>query len=115
MTERVVTIEVEQWVIIRNCWFARDVTVAMLVVCWWSRTKNFSPLGIKPYFHVNSSRKNFFVIDHQHTTNMAALSHGCKPWIMNSSSNLLTCCFICLKKMTCSAARNKNDVTRDDL
>ena len=32
MTERVVAIEVEQWVIIRNCWFARDVTAAMLVV-----------------------------------------------------------------------------------
>ena len=103
MTVHVVNIEVEQWGVIRNCWFARDVTAAMLVVCWWSRTKK------------NSWRKNFFVIDHQHTTNMAALSHGCKPRIMTSSSNLLTCCFICLKKkMTCSAAKNKN-VTRDDL
>ena len=23
------------------CWFARDVTAAMLVVCWWSRTRAF--------------------------------------------------------------------------
>ena len=39
------------------CWFARDVTAAMLVVCWWSEQKHFSPLGTILYFHVNSSRK----------------------------------------------------------
>ena len=41
-----------------NCWFVCDVTTAMLVVCWWSEQKHFSPLGTKPYFHVKSSRKN---------------------------------------------------------
>ena len=34
----------------------------MLAVCWWSRTKHFSPLGTKSYFHVNSSRKNSVVL-----------------------------------------------------
>ena len=42
--------------------------------CWWTRTKAFSPLGTKPYFHVNSSRKNSIGL----TFNMAALSRGCK-------------------------------------
>ena len=43
-------------------WFVRDVTAAMLVVCWWSEQKLFSPLGTIPYFHVNSSRKNSIVL-----------------------------------------------------
>ena len=38
---------------ILNCWFARDVTVAMLVV----KNKSIPPLGTKLCFHVNSSRK----------------------------------------------------------
>ena len=33
------------------CWFARDVTAAMLVV---KRQKHFSPLGTKLYFEKNS-------------------------------------------------------------
>ena len=45
--------------------------------CWWSRTKHFSPLGTKLYFRVNSSRKSSIAL----TTNMAALSRGCKPRI----------------------------------
>ena len=49
--------------------------------CWWcvgdQKQKHFSPLGTKRYFHVNSLRKNSFVL----TTNMAALSCGCKPRI----------------------------------
>ena len=36
---------------------------------------HFSPLETKLYFHVNCSRKNSIVS----TTNMAALSRGCKP------------------------------------
>ena len=39
--------------------------------CWWSRTKHFSPLGTKLYFHVNSSRKNSIVL----TQNMAFAQH----------------------------------------
>ena len=39
-----------------NCWFARDVTAAMLVV----KNKSLSLLGTKLYFHVNSSRKKFY-------------------------------------------------------
>ena len=48
---------------------------AILVV----RTKAFLSCG--NYFRVNSSKKKFYCIDHQHTTHMAALSRGCKPWI----------------------------------
>ena len=57
------------------CWFARDVTAAMLLVK--KEQKPFSPLGTKLYFHVNSSRKYSFVL----TPNMAALLRGCKPRI----------------------------------
>ena len=45
--------------------------------CWWSRTKHFSPLETKLHFRVNSSRKRSIAL----TTNMAALSRGCKPRI----------------------------------
>ena len=59
------------------CWFARDVRRP----CWWcvggQEQEHFSLLGTKPYFHLNSSRKNSIVL----TTNMAALSRGCKPRI----------------------------------
>ena len=34
------------------------------------------------YFHVNSSRKNSIVL----SSNMAALSRGCKPWIVMSTN-----------------------------
>ena len=37
--------------------------------CWWLRTKAFSPLGTKHHFAL--------------TTNMAALSRGCKPRIVS--------------------------------
>ena len=60
-----------------------DSSIACLHVtsrrpCWWSRTKAFSPLGTKLYFHVNSARKYSFVL----TPNMAALLRGCKPRIL---------------------------------
>ena len=44
-----------------NCWFARDVTAAMLVV----KNKSLSLPGTKLYFQVNSSSKNS-IVDHQH-------------------------------------------------
>ena len=47
---------------INYCWFALDVTAAMLVVCWWSEQKHFSPLGTIPYFHENSPRKNSILL-----------------------------------------------------
>ena len=48
------------------CWFAADVTAAML-----TKDKSaFSPLGIKTHFHEN----NFITL----TTSMAALSRDCK-------------------------------------
>ena len=44
--------------------------VMSLWPCWWcvrvKEQKHFSPLGTKPYFHVNSSRKKSYFIDHQH-------------------------------------------------
>ena len=39
--------------------------------------KHFSPLGNKPYFHVNSSREKIYRFDPQH----GRLSRGCKPRI----------------------------------
>ena len=66
-----------------NCWFARDVTAAMLV--GGQEQKHFSPLGTKLNFHVNSSRKYSFVL----TPNMAALSRGCKPRIPQVNSTLM--------------------------
>ena len=41
-----------------NCWFVRDVTVAMLVVKSKNISRPFSPLGTKLHFHVNSLREN---------------------------------------------------------
>ena len=46
----------------------------ILLVCTWchgghvgdQEQKHFSPLGTKLYFHVNSSKKNFYCIDPQH-------------------------------------------------
>ena len=46
--------------IILNCWFARDVTAAML---GGQEQKHFSPLGTKLYFHVNSTRKISIVLN----------------------------------------------------
>ena len=46
----------------RYCWFARDVTAAILVV--WEK-KRFNTLRTKLLFHVNSSTKKFHRIDHQ--------------------------------------------------
>ena len=43
--------------------------------CWWSRTKAFLSAGKWTLFWCKFSRKISFVL----TTNMAALSRGCKP------------------------------------
>ena len=48
-----------------------DVTAAMLVVKK-NKSINFSPLGTKLYFHVNSARKIYIVL----TFNKAAFSPG---------------------------------------
>ena len=58
-----------------------------LLVCTWrhgghvggQEQKHLSPLGTKRHFHVNYSRKNSIVL----TTNMAALSRGCKQNIFH--------------------------------
>ena len=42
--------------------------------CWGTTTKRFPPLGTKLFYHANSAKKFFIVL----TTNMAALSRGCK-------------------------------------
>ena len=77
-----------------RCSFLQD---SKLLVCTWRHDghvggpKHFSPLETKPYFHVNSRRKkNYFVL----TTNMTALSRGCKPrisltWLVNIYSRSL--------------------------
>ena len=55
------------------CWFACDVMVAMLLV----KSKSTSlPLGTKPYFSCKFFEKKIVL-----TTNIAALSRGCKPRI----------------------------------
>ena len=53
-----------------------DVTAAMLVVKK-NKSINFSPLGTKLYFHVNSWRKSYMVL----TFNIITFSRGCKPRI----------------------------------
>ena len=70
-----------QWSRSWNCWFTRDVRAAMLAVCWWSRTKHFSPLGTKIKFSCKFFEKKFYCIEQQHTTDMASLSRGCNPRI----------------------------------
>ena len=46
--------------------------------CWGTTTKRFPPLGTKLFYHANSAKKFFIVL----TTNMAALSRGCKRSIV---------------------------------
>ena len=68
---------------------AVDLILLLVLVCTWRRgghvgnqeQKHFSPLGTKCHFHANSSRKNSVVL----TTDMAALSRGCKPRVVNQS------------------------------
>ena len=70
----------EDWLYFQICHLAG----ALLLVCTWrhgghvgcKEQKHFSPLGTKPYF----SRK-FFEKKIVLTTNIAALSRGCKPRI----------------------------------
>ena len=61
------------------CLFARDVTTAMLVVCF--KNKRFLPSGNETLFSCKLFQKKFYCIDPQHDTNMTALSRGCKPRI----------------------------------
>ena len=78
----------------RNTVMSPCVVSSILLVCTWrhgghvggQEQKHFSPLGTKLYFHVNSSRKNSIVL----TPNMAALSRGCKPRILEKSLRFLT-------------------------
>ena len=75
-------------------------SMAELLVCSWRHgghvggpeQKHSSPLGTKLYFHVNSSRKDSFVL----TPNMAALSRGCKPRIRCPLLWLDSVLFACL-------------------
>ena len=53
--------------------------------CWRSRTKAFVSSGNLTPFSCKFFEKNFYCIDHQHTTNMAALSRGCKPRILDEN------------------------------
>ena len=52
--------------------------------CWWSRTKAFLSAGKWTLFWCKFSRKISFVL----TTNMAALSRGCKPRINWPASSI---------------------------
>ena len=62
----------------------------LLLVCTWRhgghdrgvlvvRTKAFFSSGNHALFSCKFFEKKFYCIDHQHTSNMAALSLGCKP------------------------------------
>ena len=97
-----------QWSRSPNCWFARDVTAAMLAVCWWSRTKHFSPLGSKIKFSCKFFEKKFYCIEQQHTTDMASLSRGCNPKHKTTSypSEVITLDFIGRSQ---KIAQNKNN------
>ena len=53
--------------------------------CWQSRTKAFVSSGNLTPFSCKFFEKNFYCIDHQHTTNMAALSRGCKPRVLDEN------------------------------
>ena len=71
---------------IANCWFARDVTTAMFVVQSISLLWKLNPI----FMYILGEKKNYFVL----TTNMAALSRGCKPrisltWLVNIYSRSL--------------------------
>ena len=58
--------------------------------CWWcvrGQKKSISLLWeLNPIF-CKLFEKKFYRIDHQHTTNMAAFSRGCKPriWVLSKS------------------------------
>ena len=60
--------------------------------CWGTTTKRFPPLGTKLFYHANSAKKFFIVL----TTNMAALSRGCKRSILTAGEHLMCMvkCFI---------------------
>ena len=51
--------------------------------CWGTTTKRFPPLGTKLFYHANSAKKFFIVL----TTNMAALSRGCKRSIQHEKAH----------------------------
>ena len=67
----------------KTCQLEKHINDWVLLVGTWRHSSHvggvfghFSHLGTKPYFHVNFSRKKLYCIDHQHTTDMAALSIG---------------------------------------
>ena len=70
----------EDWLYFQICHLAG----ALLLVCTWrhgghvgcKEQKHFSPLGTKPYFSCKFFEKKIVL-----TTNIAALSRGCKPRI----------------------------------
>ncbi len=45
--------------------------------CWMAETKRSPPLGTKLFYYANSAKTCFIVL----SSNMAALSRGCKPRI----------------------------------
>ena len=71
-----------------NCQVLRLIIAGLQVTsrlpCWWSRTKAFLSAGKWTLFWCKFSRKISFVL----TTNMAALSRGCKPRIITGNSPL---------------------------
>ena len=74
---------------------------SLLLVCTWRHGSHGGVLvvrkkGISLLWELNPIfckffKKKFYRIDHQHTTNMAALSWGCKPRIWVLSTFLITC------------------------
>ena len=64
--------------------------------CWWSITKAFLSAGKWTLFWCKFSRKNYFVL----TTNMAALSRGCKPRIAQKKKKgfIYNLMFTCMQK-----------------
>ena len=69
------------------CWFACDVTAAMLMV----KKKAFSPLGTKHHFHVNSSRKKILLYWPTHGCLVTWLqTKSTFSWIMQQSHQWTT-------------------------
>ena len=66
-------------------WAVAGLHVTSQQPCWWSRTKAFLSSGNLTPFSCKFFQKNFYCIDYQHTTNMAPLSRGCKPRILDEN------------------------------
>ena len=64
--------------------------------CWETRTNGFPRLGTKLFYYANSAKTFFIVL----TTNMAALSRGCKrsiptTWVRVIKRDLFRVCISC--------------------